>query len=144
MERTHEVKKILTLVKPQSMTAGSTVTGSYKSLVGARGDVLFNVPFGVLAQDKTVKVEVFQADDGSGTNAEEIADAETTYTSPSGGVTEGQILVSVPVNHFSRDYATVKITNTAASAVLGAAEMILDMGVRNSDVNSQASALTVV
>lgn len=144
MERIHEENKVQTLVIPQSMSAGATVTGAYKSLIGSGHDVLFNVPFGALAATKTVKVEVFQADDVAATNEEELVEAETVFTSPGGGVTEGQILISVPLNHFSREFATVKITNTAAAPVLGFAEMIADQAVRGRNTNSQASVVTVL
>lgn len=144
MNRIHEEEKVQILAKPQSMSAGATVTSNYKSLGGGLHDVLFNVPFGALAQAKEITVEVLQADDGSGTNAEEITEAETTFTSPTGGVTEGQILISIPLSKFSRTYVALRITNTAASAVLGYAEMILDQAIRNSDVNSQASVVTVL
>lgn len=145
MNRIYEEKKVQTLIKPQSMSAGATVAGNYKPLTpNGLHDVLFNIPFGTLAATKTVTAQVFQADDDSGTNAEEVEAAETTYTSPGGGVTEGQILISIPLNRFSKEYVTVKIVNTAAVAVLGFAEMILDQAVRDSEVNSQASALTVL
>lgn len=145
MNRIHEEKKVQILAKPQSMTAGSTVDGNYKSLAGGAHDVLFHVPFGVLAQTKTITVEVFRADNESGDNPEEIAEAETTFTSPTGGVTEGQILISLPLTLFTqKPCATVKISNTAAVAVLGYAEMIVDQAVRASDANSQASAVTVL
>jgi hypothetical protein len=144
MNRIHEVNKFQSLVIPQSMSAGTTVTGAYKSLIGSGHDVLFLILVGVLAATKTVTVKVFQADDVGATNEEELADAETVFTSPSGGVTEGQILVSIPLNHFSREFATVKIVNTAAAPVLGFAEMITDQAVRGSSANSQANVITVV
>ena len=143
MERIHEINKIQQLVLPQSMSAGATITGLYKELVGAH-DVLFHVPFGVLAATKTLTVQVFQADDGSGTNAEEVDAAETIFTSPGGGVTSGQVLISMPLGLFSKPYVTVKLINTAAVAVLGYAEMIVDQRYRGQDVNDQASALTVL
>ena len=145
MNRIHEEKKIQTLVVPKSISSGATETGAYKALTpNGLHDVLFNVPFGVLAATKVVTVQVWQADDDSGTNAEEIEAAETIYTAPGGGVTEGQILVSIPLSKFDREYATVKIINGAATGLLAFAEMILDQAVRGADVNSQASALTVL
>ncbi len=145
MERTYEEEKFVTLVVPKSINSGATETGAYKALTpNGLHDVLFNVPFGVLAATKIVTVQVWQADDDSGTNAEEIEAAETVYTSPGGGVTQGQILISIPLNYFSREYATVKIINGAATGLLAFAEMVIEQAVRNASVNSQASALTVL
>lgn len=144
MERIHEENKIVPVIVPVSMTAGATVTGTYTALAGVMHDVLFNVPFGALPEGKKVTVEVFEADDASGTNAQEIAAAETVYTSPTGGVNSGQVLVSVPAAAFSKEFATVKVTNDKATALLGYAEMVLDLSIRSKDSNSQASVVTVI
>jgi hypothetical protein len=144
MERIYEEYKVQTLVAPQSMSAGATVTGTYLPLTGGLHDVLFNTTFATLAATKTVTVKVFQADDDSATNEEELPDAATTFTSPGGGVSEGQVLISIPINHFSREYATVKVVNTAAAPVLGFAEMMVEQAVRGADVNEQADELTVL
>lgn len=144
MDRIHEEKKIDILIVPQSMGAGDTIEGDYKSLVGGAHDVLFHVPFGALAQTKTVTVKVYQADDDGGDGEEELEDAETVYTAPTGGVDSGQVLISIPLDHFSKEFASVKVSNTAAVPLLGYAEMIVDQSVRAADANSQASAVTVL
>lgn len=144
MDCTHEVKKIDQLIVPQSMNAGATVAGSYKSLVGGMHDVCFNVTFGALPEGKKVTVEVFQADDDQGANPVELEAAETVYTSPAGGVDSGQVLVCVKLAKFSKEYVTVKVTNDKATALLGYAEMILDLSLHSKDANSQAGAVTVV
>ncbi len=144
MNRIHEEKKIETLIVPVSMTAGATVTGTYKSLSGGLHDVLFEVNFGALPEGKKVTVEVFEADDAAATGEAELASAETVYTSPTGGVSSGKILVSVPLAAFSKEYATVKVTNDKATALLGHANMVLDLSIRSKDSNSGASAVTVI
>lgn len=142
--RIYEEEKILPLIVPQSMNAGATVTGAYVSLSGGMHDVLFAVNFGALPEGKKVTVEVFEATDDQGTGATEIEAAETIYTSPTGGVNSGQVLVSLKLASFSKEYATVKVTNDKATALLGNADMILDLAIHSKDANSQASAVKVV
>jgi hypothetical protein len=145
MNRIHEEKKFETMIVPVSMTAGATVTGTYKSLSGGMHDALFEVNFGALPEGKKVTVEVFEADDASATNEAELTTAQTVYTSPTGGVNSGKVLVSVPLSAFSKEFATVKVTNDKATALLGAAELILDMSLRSKSTNdSSASVVTVI
>jgi hypothetical protein len=145
MNRIHENTKFETLIVPVSMTAGATVTGTYKSLAGGMHDALFEVNFGALPATKKVTVEVFEADDASATNEAELVGAQTVYTSPSGGVTSGKVLVSVKLSEFSKEFATVKVTNDKDTALLGQAELILDMSLHGQDVNDDsASVVTVV
>jgi len=144
MNRIHEQKKLLTLLAPQAMTAGGSVTGSYQSIADCNGDALFVVNFGALPQTKTLTVEVYEADDSSGTNAQELTSAQTVFTSPTGGVTEGKVLVSVPVTHFEKEYATVKVSNTKATDLEGQADLIIDSNSHHADLNEDASAVTVV
>lgn len=145
MNREHEEEQIARLVLPQAMAYGATITGAYKSLQNGAKDVCFNAVIGALAAGKKLTVEVFEADDDSGTNAAEIAAAESVFTAPGGGATEAQVLISMPLALFSKPYATVKLTNDAASgSVLGYAEMILDLKYRGATANSQADVLTVL
>ena len=144
MERIHEEDQVEVLVLPQSMSSGATITGTYKPLSGGMSDVLFSAVCGTLAAGKKLTVEVFQADDASGTNAEEIPAAESVFTAPGGGATKGQVLISIPLDQFTRPYATVKLTNDASGPVLGYAEMILDLRERHKNANSQADVVTVL
>jgi len=144
MNRIHEEKKIDTLIVPVSMTAGATVTGTYKSLSGGGRDVLFEVNFGALPEGKKVTVEVFEADSAAALNEQEIIAAETVFTAPTGGATDGKVLVSVPLAQFSKEYATVKVTNDKATALLGHAEMVVSCNSHHAGLNEDASAVTVV
>jgi hypothetical protein len=144
MNRIHEEKKFSTLIVPVSMTAGATVTGTYVPLTGGGKEALFKVNFGALPEAKSVTVEVFEADDASGTNAAELTSAQTVYTAPTGGVASGKILVSVKLSEFEKEYATVKVTNDKATALLGEAELVLDMSLHSADCNSDASEVTVL
>lgn len=144
MNRIYEEEQVVPLVLPQSMSAGATITGAYKSLEGGMHDVMFNAVIGSLADGKKLTVQVYEADDTSGTNAAEVQDAETIFTAPTGGATQAQVLISVPLAQFSKPCATVKLINDAAGAVLGYAEMILDLRERNHESNSQADEITVL
>ena len=109
--------EIKPVIAPVAQTAAGNTTGAYIACPPGLGTIDFVVRHGALAQTKVVTVEVYQATDTSGTGAAEITSYETTSTAPTGGATDGLIIVSVANADVSKGFVTVKVSNDAAAAV---------------------------
>lgn len=116
MNRIKEEIEVTGIIAPVAQAAAGNTTGTYVEMpkLGAPD---FVVRFGALAVGKKITVELFQADDATGTNAAEIAAYETIHTAPTGGDTEGTVILSVTPADVSKKFVTVKVTNDAAAAV---------------------------
>lgn len=108
---------IVPVIAPVAQTAAGNTTGAYLKCPPGRGSIDFVVRHGALAQTKVVTVEVYQATAAAGTGAAEITKYETTSTAPSGGATDGLIIISVENSDVTKGFVTVKVSNDAASAV---------------------------
>lgn len=113
----HEAIEIVPVIAPVAQTAAGNTTGAYLACPPEYGAVDFVVRSGALAAGKKVTVEVFQASDTAGTGAAEITSYETVFTAPTGGATDNTIVISVLGADVEKGFATVKVTNDAASAV---------------------------
>lgn len=113
----HEAIDIVPVIAPVAQTAAGNTTGAYLACPPKYGTIDFVVRTGALAQGKSVTVEVYQASDTSGTGAAEITSYETVFTAPTGGATDNTIIISVLGADVTKGFATVKVTNDAASAV---------------------------
>ena len=109
-----EVKAV---IAPVAQTAAGNTTGAYIPCPPGLGSIDFVVRHGALAQGKSVTVEVYQATAAAGTGAAEITSYETSATAPTGGATDGTIIVSVDNCDVTKGFVTVKVTNDAAAAV---------------------------
>lgn len=124
----HEAIEIVPVIAPVAQTAAGNTTGAYLACPPVYGTIDFVVRSGALAAGKKVTVEVYQASDTAGTGAAEIASYETVFTAPTGGATDNTIIISVLGADVTKGFATVKVTNDAASAVpLDAFAMIRKM-----------------
>lgn len=112
----HEAVEIVPVIAPVAQTAAGSTTGAYIKYP-AYGTIDFVVRSGALAAGKKVTVEVYQASDASATGAAEITSYETVFTAPTGGATDNTIVISVLGADVTKGFATVKVTNDAASAV---------------------------
>jgi hypothetical protein len=112
----HEAIEIVPVIAPVAQTAAGNTTGAYIAYP-KYGTIDFVVRSGALAAGKKVTVEVYQASDTSATGAAEITSYETVFTAPTGGATDNTIVISVLGADVTKGYATVKVTNDAASAV---------------------------
>lgn len=108
---------IVPVIAPVAQSAAGNTTGAYIACPPGRGSIDFVVRHGALAQTKSVTVEVYQATSTAGAGAAEITAYETSNTAPSGGATDGTIIVSVDNQDVSKGYVTVKVSNDAAGAV---------------------------
>ena len=108
---------ITPVIAPVAQSAAGNTTGAYIACPPGMGSIDFVVRHGALAQTKVVTVEVYQATDTSGTGAAEITSYETTSTAPTGGATDGLIIISVDNADVSKGFVTVKVSNDAAAAV---------------------------
>ena len=106
---------IVPVLACQGQEYGTNDTGAYLKCPPGRGSIDFVVRYGALAQGKSVTVEVYQATAAAGTGAAEITAYETTATAPSGGATDGTIIISVDNSDVDKGYVTVKVSNDAAS-----------------------------
>ena len=113
----HEAIEIVPVIAPVAQTAAGNTTGAYLACPAKYGTIDFVVRSGALAAGKKVTVEVYQASDTAGTGAAEIASYETVFTAPTGGATDNSIIISVLGADVTKGFATVKVTNDAASAV---------------------------
>jgi hypothetical protein len=113
----HEAIEIVPVIAPVAQTAAGNTTGAYLACPAEYGTIDFVVRSGALAAGKKVTVEVFEASDTAGTGAAEIASYETVFTAPTGGATDNTIIISVLGADVTKGFATVKVTNDAASAV---------------------------
>jgi len=142
MNRIHEQYKRDVLLVPQSIGAGGNATGAYKKVL-ADHEMQFHVAVDALLQAETVKVEVFQADDASGTNAVEVTACETVYTAPTGGVAGARITVSLDAALLTKPYVTAKVSNTSASAVITYVDLIQEARYQGAGLDD-SDELTVV
>ena len=115
MNRLYERMAMSVALAPVSQAAAGNSTTAYVDASTLRS-LDFVVAHGALAAGKKLTVEVLNADNNQGTGAKTIATAE--YTAPTGGWTDGMIVVSVDAAGTRDRYYAVKITNDAASAVL--------------------------
>ena len=115
--RIKEEINIVPVIAPVAQTAAGNTTGAYLACPPESGSIDFVVRHGALAQGKSVTVEVYQATDTTGTGAAEITAYETASTAPTGGATDGTIIISVDNANVSKGFVTVKVSNDAASAV---------------------------
>lgn len=112
----HEAIEIVPVIAPVAQTAAGNTTGAYIKYP-AYGTIDFVVRSGALAAGKSITVEVYQASAAAGTGAAEITSYETVFTAPTGGATDNTIVISVLGADVTKGFATVKVTNDAASAV---------------------------
>lgn len=108
---------VVPVIAPVAQTAAGNTTGAYLACPPKLGTIDFVVRSGALAAGKKLTVEVFQAQDTSGTGAAELTAYETVFTAPEGGATDNSVIVSVDNADVTLGYVTVKVTNDAASAV---------------------------
>ena len=108
---------VIPVIAPVAQTAAGNTTGAYLASPPKLGTIDFVIRSGALAAGKKLTVEVYQAQDTSGTGAAELTAYETVFTAPEGGATDNSVIVSVDNADVTLGYVTVKVTNDAASAV---------------------------
>ena len=109
--------EITPVIAPVAQTAAGNTTGAYIACPPGMGTIDFVVRGGALAAGKKLTVEVFQAEDTSGTSAAEITAYETVFTASAGGATDSIVKIAVDSADVTKGYVTVKVTNDAGSAV---------------------------
>ena len=110
--RITEEIELKTLIAPTEQAAGEDVIGGYirlRSCPWQLEPVDFVVRSGALASGKEITVEVLEADDESGKNAEIVEGCTVEHISGSTGDAENQIRILIYGADVRKDCATVKV-----------------------------------
>ncbi len=115
MNRISEDIAVIVAKAPASLASATEMTSDYISAAG-RSSIDFVVQFAELDAEKTLTVEIYQADDSSGTNAAKLAEA--TFTAPSAITAGGRAIASINPAGDSKPYYAVKLQHDQGAAVV--------------------------
>lgn len=122
MDRIYEELKIVSLMAPASVaTATETATGYVSAAGAARLDIV--ILTAALSKTKTLQLDVYHADDASGTNAAKLSDGAFTL---SDDLTTGAFIASVNVAGDRKGYYSAKFQHDQGTAVICGAAALLD------------------
>lgn len=138
MNRIHETIKPINVLPPQAQDAAGNDTTAFVD--GADGTTIdFVVTYGALAAGKKITAELLGSDAAAGTSPKKLG--ETEVKAPTGGVTDGTLVISTEVKGDAPRYYGVKVANDAAAAVLVAVTALV--AGKHSDENNDFDVLTV-